>query len=79
MIGADERLIEKMIQAKLFGGECGRDRLLARGPSTTPEDRSAHGTPHVAIPKTIAGEPTTIFRAWRKYPVHVVSNIAVVP
>lgn len=47
VVGADECFVEKMIQTKLLGSECSRDRLLARGPSTTPEDRSAHGTPHV--------------------------------
>lgn len=45
VVCADERLIEEMIQTKLLGGECSRDRLLAWGPSATSETRTAHGTP----------------------------------
>jgi len=45
VVCADERLIEEMIQTKLLGGECSRDRLLAWGPSAISEGRTAHGTP----------------------------------
>lgn len=45
MVGSQERLVQKMIEAELFGCQCWGDRVCARCPLTAPGD-GGHGFTH---------------------------------
>jgi hypothetical protein len=72
VIGADQRLVEKMIQTELFAGERSGDRVCTRGPSATSNDARIHGhTPAastIVIIEARGAERTTVFPPVRKYP-----------